>query len=180
MRTLGITIAGDYNSTAIKEATVGAEQFGRTVTAAATKNIERLSAQRVKLQELAGEYRLLAASAERGSVQQIAATDLAAKAQKRLGLEVLATNATVRTSARETALAEREMAKFARGSLGAAGGFGKLGVGLALGSGGMLAGMSRHDWHQVVDRRSQGAHGGGGAALGRDQEHGRGLRQEAA
>jgi len=142
LRILGIEIAGDYNSTAIKEATVGAEQFGRTVTAAATKNIERLSAQRLKLQELAGEYRLLAASAEKGSVQQIAAADLAAKAQKRLGLEVLATNSAVRTSARETALAERQVAKFARGSVGAAGGFGKVGIGLAMGSGGFLAGAA--------------------------------------
>jgi len=95
-----------------------------------------------ELQELAGEYRLLAASAEKGSVQQIAAADLAAKAQKRLGLEVLATNASVRTSARETALAEREMSKFARGSLSATGGFGKAGIGLALGSGGFLAGAA--------------------------------------
>jgi hypothetical protein len=137
---LGIEIATDYNSAGFAEASANAKTFGVTVESVAAKNIERTEAQKVRLQALAAEYGRVAASAEAGSAEQVAALDLAAKAQKRLGLEVLASNAMVRSSARETALATTETAKFSRGALEATGSFGKFGAALALGSGGFIVG----------------------------------------
>lgn len=142
MSRLSIEIATDYNAAGFKEASENAKTFGVTVEQVAAKNIERTTQQKVRLQELATQYKLVAASAKEGSAEQVAALDLAAKAQKRLGGEVIAMNSAVRTSARETALAEKELAKFTRGAAEATGTFGKLGLGLALGSGGFIAGAA--------------------------------------
>lgn len=128
---LGIEISTDYNSAGFKAADADAKTFGITVDKVAAKNIERTLQQKVRLEELASEYKRVAATYKAGSVEQVAALDLVAKAERRLGV-----------ATHERALAEREIGRFARGGIEATGGLGRTGLGLALGSGGFLAGAA--------------------------------------
>jgi TP901 family phage tail tape measure protein len=90
----------------------------QVTVAGAQKSMERLAAQKAKLQEVAGAYRALAATAEKGSAQQVAATQLAEKAEARLSTQAKATARDIeragRTASESLERAGRSTTRFGR------------------------------------------------------------------
>jgi hypothetical protein len=116
----------------VKELNVNTAQLAETQVRAAVKSTERLHQQ-------VAAYRQIAAAAEKGSREQIAATRLAADAERKLAVSTAATAHETASFGRQAHNAERELGGFARGALSGSGIFRSFGRSLAFASGGFIA-----------------------------------------
>jgi hypothetical protein len=127
----------------LKGAEKASTQFAAEVTVSSKKVVDAQIAASVKTQARLREqitlYRQVAASAERGSAEQIAASRLAADAQNRLQRELGQTSVSYGRASESVSHFERELSKSVRGALSGTGVFKGLTRSLAFASGGYLA-----------------------------------------
>jgi hypothetical protein len=130
----------------MKESTLAAEQFESklrglsvNVKASAEAQVAASVKTTMRLREEAAAYKLLASSATRGSAQQIAATNLATRAESRLALSMGVSSHESNRLRASSSGAGRELERFSRGALAGSGIFRSLGRSIAFASGGFLA-----------------------------------------
>lgn len=117
---------------AIDKVKVSAEVSAQATVDAAVK-------QRTALQDVARQYALIAAAAEKGSVQQVEAAKLAYKAEEQLGGAHSQVAVAASGMAKETKNAEKETSQLTRGLVAGSGAAGGLTRALLLGSASFLA-----------------------------------------
>lgn len=148
VRDLIVRVVGDDSKfvATMKHSTATATKFEKTiqsvgVTATESANAQIAAAKRrdARLREEASLYRQVAAAAEKGSREQIIATNLAERADRQLARSLGVTAAESRKLSASTVRFEKDLSRATRGALAGSGIFSKFGRSLAFASGGFLA-----------------------------------------
>lgn len=145
-----LELIGDPDSLlkSFKKSSAAADKFGRdlkqlgtTADQSARAQIQAATKRDARLRQEISAYRQVAQAAQKGSREQIAAANLAVRAEERLGRSLAITSREAKQHARSVATANRELSRLGRGAVAGSGlaGFGRT---LAFASGGFLASAS--------------------------------------
>lgn len=144
-RNLVVRLIGDASSLTrtFLRSSSAATKFNERITisarASANAQIQASAKKTARLREEIAAYNTIAASAVRGSEQQVAATQLSARAQKSLSRSLGVSAHESRQLALSSASVERNFGRATRGALAGSGIFRGLGRSIAFASGGFLA-----------------------------------------